>query len=1092
MAKRSSGRSKQNMKETDNNNDAGRSAVSAVGTTKIKSGSGGGTNAVSASTQSRGVSAGGGGGVTNAAWASTRTIRGGGGGMNAASASTQNRRGGTNAASTSTRSRRGIRGGGFAGGGGTNLASTGTQSGANAREEEGDDDDGKKTAVDTMEKEEDGDDDVEEQQPGIEYRNGQMMFTHTIQVHDYLTKNNYTFEQWQTIMADSSIQDIDCVWLEGGKKQSSERLNKSLLTPKTTHRKRTTTSRSPRSTIPVTPATATATATATAAATATVGATTTGPSSTRTATATRRGKSSSARAVTQNTSAAPIRFNSRFSLSSPIPGLRSKNHDNNNDNGRMASVPASAQSIRRGTTTTTTNMALGTVSARRRGSANTTRESNPRRSKRLRSQENDDDTNNNDADTMTTDDNDDDSDGNSDVPTPTVVEFVKRRMFAKRRIRTDNIDDDDDNDSVAIDTHAHADAHADTDSYDNDDDNDDDDNDDIIIAEEFCPGLRVGIFWPLDDAYYLCTVVKKQNSRWLVRYDDGVVERIDPVNEQLCSVRYKKRLDKFLTRRMQSIGERQSREDVDDDDDNNDENDTATDGDDMDHDDSDYEDNNTATAAGIVDNDDSNTDADNDTAAAAAGIVPDADFEIKFVTLGIETDEDDSNNNINTNTPFKASTTPVYIEWLALKHRTNAKYGECMYEKGYPGDDKRMRTAIIEEHKRNNPEAIIEDEVDEEEEFVDVYDTDEYKAWKVELDNHVEEKLLQFDPQTTPTGEKWVDVSVGDVIEYHGFPYEKGKPNDHLRIMQSITTQKKADLKRKFQKKNPDPRLEIVPEANTSGWSIDEKKLYKKCRKLRFKRKSTANKSGSTSILGRMYRDNTIGEFYRQLFSKIEYKKKRTKRNKKKSITIPKYKDTGKVLARNTRGYYRFNMLVPKRVEFPNGEILTESTAYYGNIPLHPVLVFKDICEREKNCQPLTEVERDWKYRIINDMDVKGIYDVSHLDHNKKNIDICNIIVEKSRSNGDRCFHCFVYGVCTECDLVSINRRCKCDPPCELVIEMTCFDCITNDDCIPLSTKTWLERHNNDDDNSDDDDDDDDTSDDNNDDDDGDVDSDGD
>ena len=63
-------------------------------------------------------------------------------------------------------------------------------------------------------------------------------------------------------------------------------------------------------------------------------------------------------------------------------------------------------------------------------------QSNPRRSKRLRSQENDDDTNNNDADSMTTDDNDDDSDGNSVVPTPTVVEFVKRRM-RERRARSD-------------------------------------------------------------------------------------------------------------------------------------------------------------------------------------------------------------------------------------------------------------------------------------------------------------------------------------------------------------------------------------------------------------------------------------------------------------------------------------------------------------------------------------------------------------------------------------------------------------------------------------------------------------------------------
>ena len=84
------------------------------------------------------------------------------------------------------------------------------------------------------------------QESDIVHIGGKMVLTHTKSSYDYQTKENYTFEQWQTLMADSSIQFIDCHWLDVDKIKSSENFKKSLLTPKQeTRRRRITTLRSP-------------------------------------------------------------------------------------------------------------------------------------------------------------------------------------------------------------------------------------------------------------------------------------------------------------------------------------------------------------------------------------------------------------------------------------------------------------------------------------------------------------------------------------------------------------------------------------------------------------------------------------------------------------------------------------------------------------------------------------------------------------------------------------------------------------------------------------------------------------------------------
>ena len=64
--------------------------------------------------------------------------------------------------------------------------------------------------------------DVEEWE--VVHIGGKIVLSHTLSAYEYLTK--YTFEQWQTLMADSSIQFIDCHWLDVNEIKSSENFNK--------------------------------------------------------------------------------------------------------------------------------------------------------------------------------------------------------------------------------------------------------------------------------------------------------------------------------------------------------------------------------------------------------------------------------------------------------------------------------------------------------------------------------------------------------------------------------------------------------------------------------------------------------------------------------------------------------------------------------------------------------------------------------------------------------------------------------------------------------------------------------------------------
>ena len=74
---------------------------------------------------------------------------------------------------------------------------------------------------------------------------GHMVLTHVFLTYDYLTKKNYTFEEWQTVIADPTIEDIDLVWLDEGRTKNPQTLNKSLVRPKRkTRRKRIPTSQS--------------------------------------------------------------------------------------------------------------------------------------------------------------------------------------------------------------------------------------------------------------------------------------------------------------------------------------------------------------------------------------------------------------------------------------------------------------------------------------------------------------------------------------------------------------------------------------------------------------------------------------------------------------------------------------------------------------------------------------------------------------------------------------------------------------------------------------------------------------------------------